>query len=329
MASSVADLSANLADNINTIVDQASVSFISQTFNNIWSELNGLMFLLVALYMVVMGFGVMRGMVATPVNTFVENLFKLTVIYALVSSWPDFSFYVVDVLTNSPDALAGVISGGSNSGASATSQVGDIYSQAIAIVNAIKEQEGWVLPYVLGGIVFLPATLMMAYGIFLIVLSKVAIAVLVGLGPLFILFLMFKVTRQMFEAWLKQIINYILVVSLTVSVLGLTTQVARSALGVIPLDGITLGHVVPVCVVFILMFLLLMQVQNIASSLAGGLSISTGGVADYVGRKMDRAASRAAGAATRTGYNASKSGVKKGYNTIKDRVQMGKIKRSE
>jgi type IV secretion system protein VirB6 len=329
MAASIAELSSNLADNINQIIEDESVDFISNAFNNIWSELSSFILLLVTLYIVIMGYGVMRGLVATPVNTFLENIVKLAIIYGLVSTWSLFSFYVVDVITNTPDALAGVMSGTENTGRSATSQVGSIYNEAVAIVNQIKEQRGLVLPYVLGGIVFVSATFMMAYAIFLIVLSKIAITVLVGIAPLFIIFLMFKVTRQMFEAWLKQVINYSFVVVLTVSVLGLTNQVAQRALNSIPESGITLGHVVPACVVFFMVFMLLMQVQNIASSLAGGLALSTGNIAQNIGRKMDLAASRAAGAAVGSGYKVGKAGVNKGYQTIKNRATMSKIKESK
>lgn len=329
MAASIAELSSNLADRINEITDQASVGFINNSFNNIWAELNTLILLLITLYIVIMGYGVMRGLVATPVNTFLENIVKLAIIYGLVSTWSLFSFYVVEVITNTPDALAGVISGNENAGESATSQIGDIYNRAVATVTQIKEQRGIVFPYLLAGIVFVPATLMMVYAIFLIVLSKIAIAVLVGIAPLFITFLMFKVTRQMFEAWLKQVINYSLVVVLTVAVLGLTNEVAQSALDVIPSTGITLGHVVPVCIVFLLVFMLLMQVQNIASSLGGGLALSAGSVAQNIGRKIDRAAGRASGSVAGAGYNAGKAGINKSYQTIKNRATMAKIKESK
>ena len=332
-ASPIAELSANLADRINQIIDEASVGFIREAFNNIWAGLSEPILILITLYIVIFGYGVMRGLVATPVNAFLENIVKITIIYALVSTWSIFSFYVVNVITNTPDALAGTISGVENAGSSATSQIGLIYSDAVAIISQIKEQKGWVLPYILSGVVFIPATLMMVYALFLIVLSKIAIAVLVGIAPLFITCLMFKVTRQIFEAWLKQVINYSLIVVLTVSVLGLTNRVALSALQAIPEEGITLGHMVPVCVVFLLVFLLLMQVQNIASSLGGGLAISTGNVAQNIGRKMGRVSGRPFNDAAEYGYSKAKDKgkqeIKSSYKSIKNRATMGKIRESK
>jgi len=321
MAGNIAELSANLAQRINEIVDEDSVNFINLTFNNIWAELEPLMLLLLTAYIIIMGFGVMRGLVAVPLNAFLESAIKFGIIFAFVSSWPLFSTYIVDVITNTPDALAGVISGTGTTGDSATSQVGLIYNRSIASVTYIAEQRGWVLPYILAAVIFIPATIMMVFSLFLIVLSKIAIAVLVGVAPLFILFLMFSMTRQMFEAWLRQVINYIFVIVFTVAILGLTNSMTDRVVSNIPVENIVFGDVIPTCVVFLLVFLLLTQVMNIASSLAGVLSLSTQNIGQYFGRKLDRAAGRAAGSTTR----AAGLGVKKGVQTIKNRSTIGTV----
>lgn len=325
MATSFVAASENVASRITELVDTVSVAYINTIFNNILAELETIILLITMLYIVIMGFGVMRGLVDTPLNYFLESVVKLAIIYGLVTSWPLFSFYIVDVITNTPDALAGVISGSPTAGNTATQQIGGIYNRVVQSASYAMSQRGIFQPYILGIIILLPSTLMMIYALFLILLSKIAIAVLVGVAPIFILMLMFKVTSKMFEAWLRQVINYTLVIVFSVSILGITNDITTTVVGVIPERGIVLGDTLPACIVFLLIFLLLMQVQNIASSLAGGLSLSTQNIGQYFGRKADRAASRAAG----SGAKIAGTGIKKGYQSVKNRVNVGTVKESK
>lgn len=323
MAGNIAELSANIPERLNELIDVATVGYINQTFNNIWAALEPLMVLIFATYIVIMGFGVMRGIIAMPVNTFIESILKFGLILTLVSNWTIFSTYVVDVITNTPDAMAGVISGNAGAGESATAQIGLIYNKAIAAITYIKSQKGWVLPTIMSIVIFIPATLMMVFAIFLVVLSKIAIAVLVGVAPIFIVFLLFSVTRQMFEAWLRQVINYALIIVFTVAILGLTNDITNGIVNPISTGRTELvfGDILPTSVMFLLVFLLLTQVMNIASSLAGGLALSTQNVGSYFGRKADRAIGRATG----FGIRATGFGISKGVKAIINRKSVGKV----
>lgn len=326
MAGSIAEASANIPERLNELIDIATVGYINQTFNNIWAALEPLMLLIFATYIVIMGFGVLRGVIAMPVNTFIESILKFGLILTLVSNWDFFSTYVVDVITNTPDAMAGVISGNAGAGESATAQIGLIYNKAIAAVTYIKSQKGWVLPTIMGLVIFIPATLMMVFAIFLIVLSKIAIAVLVGISPIFIVFLLFGVTRQMFEAWLRQVINYALIIVFTVAVLGLTNRITDSIVDPISTGRTELvfGDILPSCVMFLLVFLLLTQVMNIASSLAGGLALSTQNTGSYFGRKAERAIVGAPGSALKATVFSAKAGNST-RKAIKKRKNVGNV----
>ena len=66
------------------------------------------------------------------------------------------------------------------------------------------------------------------YTIFLIALSRVALAVLLALGPLFIVMALFDATRRFFEAWLHELSNYALVAILTVMVSALMLDLVQA-----------------------------------------------------------------------------------------------------
>ena len=49
------------------------------------------------------------------------------------------------------------------------------------------------------------------YSTFLLILSKLAIALLLAVAPLILLLLIFDNTRGFFEGWLRQLANYALI----------------------------------------------------------------------------------------------------------------------
>ena len=313
----------NVSDRVLGLIDTASVNFIQDSFNNLWAAISVSFRGLLVLFLILYGLAIWRGLIKTPVQDIAWTGFKFAIIYGLVSTWGIFSVFIVDFITNTPDALAGVFLG--KTGQTASGAIGAVYVTAIAAADAAMAQSGWFQPYVLGGIILLTATLMVIFSLFLIALSKIALAVLVGLGPLFILMMMFKPTQKIFEAWLQQVINYMLVILLTVGVLGLMAGIAANAVGLIPASGITLGDIVPAAVVFLVVFLLLTQVQSIASALGGGIALSTQHVGALVGYKASQAigsGTRAAG--QRLGPAARKYGGR-AYSAVKGRFSRGTV----
>ena len=313
----------NLSDRILNLIDVASATFIVDTFNNLWAAITVSFRNLLILFIILYGLAIWRGLVKTPLQDIAWTALKFAIIFGLISTWALFNGIVVQFLTNTPDAMAGVIAG--QTGTTASGAIGDVYIQAIGAADEVMSQGGWFQPYILGGIILLTATLMVVYSIFLIALAKIALAVLIGLGPLFLIFMMFKQTQKIFEAWLQQVINYIFVVVLTVAALGLMAQIAGNAVSLIPDTGITLGDIAPAAIVFLVVFLLLTQVQSIASALAGGIAISTQYVGAIVAHKAAGLVGRGANAAGRSSWSGTKAGATKAFSTVRNRFSRGTI----
>jgi type IV secretion system protein VirB6 len=117
------------------------------------------------------------------------------------------------------------------------------------------------------------------YTMFLLSLSRVALSVLLALGPLFIGLLFFDTTRRFVEAWFAQLANYafaavltVLVASLMLTVLSTAAQQAVAAGGAITSalalrGGLAAG----------LTLLVMRQVMPMASGLASGIALSSFG----------------------------------------------------
>jgi type IV secretory pathway VirB6-like protein len=109
------------------------------------------------------------------------------------------------------------------------------------------------------------------YTLFLMALARVALAVLLAIGPLFIVLLLFDGTKRFFEAWVAQLANYALVGVLAVLVASLlmtvveayAVQTAAKGAAILTVDALDM------LLVSGLVLLILRQVMPIAARLAG------------------------------------------------------------
>ena len=133
--------------------------------------------------------------------------------------------------------------------------------------------------YVAGFFVYLVVGLTAIYTIFLLTLSRIALSILLVLGPLFIGLLFFETTKRFFESWIAQMANYAFITILTVlvSALMLTLLSTAAQQAVSAGGGITIAHAVRVCMAAGLTFLVMRQVMPMAAGLASGLALSTFG----------------------------------------------------
>ena len=134
--------------------------------------------------------------------------------------------------------------------------------------------------YLAGFGVYLIVGLTAIYTIFLLALSRIALSVLLALGPLFIALLLFASTKRFFEAWLAQLANYAFITILTVLVAALMLRVVTVSAqqAVSTGGGIQIANAVRVCMAAGLTFLVMRQVMPMAAGLASGLALSSFGV---------------------------------------------------
>src|SRR5207248_2816619 len=117
-----------------------------------------------------------------------------------------------------------------------------------------------------------------------LVLAKLALAVLLGLAPVFFLLLLFQSTRDFFTAYLRQVFNFAMIPVFTSGILSLSLKIVNDAITRLQATLAShTGHGGPDCVYALLclavLFMLLHQVMGLSSGVAGGLQLSSGNVA--------------------------------------------------
>jgi len=305
----------------NAWLNSLLVNYIGNNTAKVASLLEPAVVTLAVLYVMVWGYLQLMGTIEEPFTAGLKRILMLTVVLGGALQLWLYNSVIVDTFFNAPGQLAaGVI------GAYDSVTIIDQIIFAGDDAASLLIQKGGVFNgdfsyYIAGFAVDLIVGLTAVYTIFLLTLSRVALSVLLALGPLFIALMMFETTKKFFESWIAQIANYAFITILTVMVAALmmtlistAAQQAANAGG-----GIQIAQAVRVCMAAGLTFLVMRQVMPMAAGLASGLALSTFGAVSAAlawgfggaqrssgqflrGLLMDRETTRWDGASRKSGY---------------------------
>ncbi len=264
-----------------TWLNQQLVAYVGNNTARLAAVLEPAVVTVGTLYVMAWGYCSLTGKIEEPVLAGFKRIGLLALVFGCALNLWLYNSVVVDTFYNAPAQLAASLVG---------------VTDPVGTVDAIWDRGGTVAGYLWdeGGqyhfnvgfdlaaaAVWSLVGLLCVYTLFLISLSKIALAILLALGPLFIVMLLFDATRRFFSAWLAQLANYALIMVLTVMVASLLLQIVQSyaaqtaALG----SAILTVDVLNLLLTVGLVLLVLRQIMPIAAALAGGVALSSFGVA--------------------------------------------------
>lgn len=224
---------------------------------------------------------VIRGTVQMPVSDLLWRCFRIGVIVSIASAGGLYQATLADVIISTPDALAQSLIG-TGGGSTSSGQILDDSIKSAVIVAAEQWEKASVfskqgIMYVVySALIMVSAAIMVGIGGAFLIMSKVALSLLVGMGPLFILMLLWEPTKKFFEAWAGQIVTY----GLTIVLYSITFTF------LIGLYGTYMGNYQPgsstINAIFALMgaliisavsIVILLQLPSIAGALSSGVSL--------------------------------------------------------
>ena len=258
-------------------VDSKLDVFLNERASSVMAQVSGPLRAALVLYVLLYGFAILRGAIQEPFMDFVVRSIKLAFVYMLATTVA-YSAYVTQPLFHVlPDTLTQAISG------SGVPDVGSAFDQFFARAAYLAEKI-WnkatpvnFAPLILSAVVYIVGALAAAIGFGVVLIAKVALALLVALGPIFVACALFDATRRFFFGWLSQAVNYLVLFALIITVfqliLSLVAQQWGSIDGSDPMAGGLLF--VALCLLGAIFFL---QTPAIAAGIAGGASA---GLADF------------------------------------------------
>ncbi len=233
---------------------------------------------LATVYVMVWGYLHLTGRIDEPVATGLKRIATLAIILGVALRLWLYNTLIVDTFYRAPAQLAAALIGGGDP----VAIIDTIWNEGGAVAGNLWGR-GSFLPdlgfRLAGALVWILVGALCVYVMFLIALSSIASAVLLALGPLFVVSLFFDATRRFFSAWIAQLANYALITILTVMLAALLLQAVQSIAAQTAARGAVLVtvDVLNLLLVAVLVFLILRQVMPIAAGLAGGLSLSSFG----------------------------------------------------
>ena len=273
-------------------VDGRLQSFLGDRAEAVMAEVAGPLRAALVLYVLLYGFAILRGAISEPVVDFAVRSVKLALIYFLATT-SAYSSYVTDPLFHGlPQSLAQAIGG------SATPDVGSAFDQFFARAAYLAERiaaEATPLdlgPWLLAAVVYVIGALAAALGFGVVMIAKVALALLVALGPIFVACALFQASRRYFFGWLSQAVNYLVLFALIFAVFQLVLALVGEQWGQIEGQDPVVGGLafVTLCLLAAVFFL---QTPAIAAGIAGGASA---GLADFANAAALGGAPRSAAA---------------------------------
>lgn len=241
------------------------------------------------LYVALWGYLQLMGKVEEPFLIGVRRLLTLAFILGISLQGWLYNDVIVDTMFRAPAQLGAAMLGAAgpvNPEAVSGDTVGIIDEilfdgdDAASLLLTKGEVFGENIVYYFAAVaVYLAVGLTAIYTMFLLALSKIALSVLIAMGPLFLAMLFFETTKRYFESWIAQLSNYAFLTILAVLVAALMLQIISTAAedAVAAGDGIEIAHALKVCIAAVLTFLVMRQVPSMAQGLASGVALSSFG----------------------------------------------------
>ncbi|EJE6498572.1 type IV secretion system protein [Salmonella enterica] len=265
--------------------DSVLTGYIAQTSGQIVGAITPVAYIMFGIYIVLWGFSMVRGLIDEPVPDGLFRLLKIALILGFALNTGRYQTEVVEFFMRTPDAMANTLAlrGTAASGDLSTFQTLDTLINRVVDVARTAWNEAGVFNGNMG--MYLAAAMVLVFGLLfcaaagiIVLVGKIAMVLLLALGPIFILMTMFKTTQRFFDAWLGQVINYMLllvlalaVVTMFLSIMEIVVQNAGDKM----MAKSTLEAIATITLVSICCTALLFQVGPIASALAGGVALAT------------------------------------------------------
>lgn len=222
------------------------------------------------------------GRAQAPLPEFMERIAKIAVFAGLVAGTAGTFDILYGWFNAVPEGVGQVLLAGDNPVAA----LDRFYASGSALAQTLLsmfELSGTGFTWlVLGIIVWIAAAMLAGYGAFLIILAKVAIAVLLAVAPIFVFLAMFQTTRSWFEGWLRGILTQAMILVITYGILAFLLFVTADFVASIETAeaagaAVTFEQVGATVLVVIVGVLLLAQAPSLASAVGGGAAVGAMG----------------------------------------------------
>jgi type IV secretion system protein VirB6 len=159
--------------------------------------------ILLTLYVALFAFALITGRSRIGINSMTSRLITLGLVLTFATSWIAYQSVVWNLTTGAPNELASILMGTSGNATDIFAQKIDVVFQALIQASNGQTADSAFSP---PGLLWVGGTLLLLGTVGILATSRIALAVLLALGPVFVVLALFKGTRGLFTGWLKGVV---------------------------------------------------------------------------------------------------------------------------
>ncbi len=189
-----------------TAVDCIASQVSEQAFGRIFGtdgELALVLTMLLIFYVAFFGISLMLGRSNLSIRALVPKMLTLGLVLSFATSFAAFSAVFYNLFVEAPDYLAGVLTGTDGSATATFAVKLDIVFLAVQEASTGKVDINAFSP---PGMMWLGAMLLLLGTVGLLVTARIGLALLLAIGPIFVVLALFNGTRGLFVGWLKGLV---------------------------------------------------------------------------------------------------------------------------
>ncbi len=198
-------------------------------------ELGAVLTILLGLFIAFFAIALLLGRTNLSVRSMIPRMITLGLVVTFATSWFAYQTVVWNLTIGAPDYIAGVLTGVDGSATTTFADKIDIVFLAVqdATQNAGAADNGAneITAFSPQGILWLGALLFLLGTVGVLVTARIALAILVALGPIFLVMALFSGTRGLFTGWLKGLVMLALTPLFAVLGGGVMLEIAVPILG--------------------------------------------------------------------------------------------------
>lgn len=303
-------------------VNNALDKFVTSFSSHIASEIAPIVMSSLVLSFILLGMLAIRGLLDRPFTEVAYKMFYVSVIVSIALTAGVYQQYVIDIFLTMPDDLIASIvtksigSGSTNiaTGQGAAQAIEQIYALGVYNAGLFTEQGGISMtdgfnftPYLLAILVFAGTVMCCFIGTLWLFIAKIVLALMLAVGPIFIVALCWKTTEQFFYKWLSVVLNTIISAVFVVAVFTIFATFFKQNLEMLEVsqDAANFMNAGIFFFIGLLCMGVLMKVPEYVSQL-------TGGAVGAVGQSMATMAS-SMGSGANKAYQGGMGGIRSGF----------------
>lgn len=173
--------------------------------------------ILLTLFIAFFAFALITGRTQLSIRALTPRMVTLGLVVTLATSWIAYQTLVWNLAAGAPDQIASLLLGGQGS---ATQQFGDKIDIVFGAIQQVSGdaasqsgQQGQpaaaqqnISTFSPQGMMWMGATLLLLGTVGVLVTARIALAVLMALGPVFVVMALFPATRGLFAGWLRGLV---------------------------------------------------------------------------------------------------------------------------